>query len=227
MRMKKTGGLLVVSCVVVLAAAACGDDGSNGLDSALSSSTTRGSALMPGCVPPTPSSLPAVTPTYVASPQTLFLWPPNHKFHTIDVSDCVHFEGVCDDNLSAEFVWGSSDEPVDDLGDGHFAPDILFDDCGRVQLRAERQGPRHGRVYKLGVHVVDGRGVASDVTCSVIVDHDQRGVDGSDSGESYRVTPSDPSTGAVCNGVPPVAVPPVTVPVTPPPGNDGPLPIGI
>ena len=43
-----------------------------------------------------------------------------------------------------------------------------------MQLRSERQGPKDGRVYKLGVRVVDGSGNASEGVCTVVVDRDQR-----------------------------------------------------
>jgi hypothetical protein len=145
----------------------------------------------------------------VLTPKTIQLWPPNHKFHTISVADCVGVVDACDPNLNAQFIWGSSDEPVDDKGDGHFAPDILFDSCQRVQVRAERAGPKSGRVYKLGVRVVDRAGNAVESACSVIVDHDQRGVVGADDGESYRVALNGQNGQLSCDGVPPPP-PPVT-----------------
>jgi hypothetical protein len=148
----------------------------------------------------------------VLTPQVINIWPPNHKFHTISVEDCVGAYDACDPSVTAEFVWASSDEPVDDFGDGHHAPDILLDGCDRVQVRSERQGPKNGRVYKLGVRATDGAGNVTLGECAVIVDHDQRGVVGADSGESYRVL-FDGSAGLPrCDGtpddVPPPAVPP-------------------
>jgi hypothetical protein len=116
------------------------------------------------------------------------LWPPNHKLHEIAVEDCVTVTDACDGELEAEFVWASSDEPADDIGDGHHQPDIGVSDDGSVAcVRAERQGPRDGRVYKLGVRVVDGAGNETLGECLVIVDHDQRGVTGVESAEAYRV----------------------------------------
>jgi len=161
----------------------------------------------------------------VLTPRTSYLWPPNHKFHSIDVADCVTVTDRCDASLKAEFIWASSDEPVDDLGDGHFAPDIQLDaDCQHLLLRAERQGPKDGRVYKLGVRVVDAGGHTVESECAVIVDHDQRGVVGADSGESYRIRFDGAAGQPLCEGVtePPVTEPPVTEPpateppVTPP-----------
>jgi hypothetical protein len=162
-------------------------------------------------------------PVLKSKPQ-LYLWPPNHKFHTIQVSDCFAVEDDCQDTPKAEFIWASSDEPIDSIGDGHHAPDIQMDDCGALALRAERQGPKDGRVYKLGVRAVDAAGHASEGVCTVIVDHDQRGADGADSGEAYRVT-FDGSRGLpACDGMTPPADPPPTDPpaMDPPPSEPPP-----
>ena len=69
-----------------------------------------------------------------------------------DVVDCLTASDACQGSMTGEFVWASSDEPVDDLGDGHHQPDILVSDCQVVAVRAERQGPnRHNRVDRKGV----------------------------------------------------------------------------
>lgn len=173
----------------------------------------------------------------VLTPRPLIqLWPPNHKFHTIRVEDCFAVSDACQSNLNAEFVWASSDEPIDSIGDGHHAPDIQVSSCRAIALRAERQGPKDGRVYKLGVRVVDAGGNATESVCTVIVDHDQRGVIGADSGEAYRVLFDGKLGLPLCDGenpppvqtppvqTPPVQTPPVqTPPVTPP--NNGPTPV--
>jgi hypothetical protein len=116
------------------------------------------------------------------------LWPPNHKFHEVSVSDCVSAVDACDGDIEGEFIWASSDEPIDDIGDGHFGPDIgLGRDAQHACVRSERQGPKDGRVYKLGVRVKDSAGHEVEGECLVIVDHDQRGTVGKDSGEAYRI----------------------------------------
>jgi hypothetical protein len=131
------------------------------------------------------------------------LWPPNHKLHSIAVEDCVSAIDSCDGDLQGEFIWASSDEPIDDIGDGHHSPDVgLGGDTGTACVRAERQGPKDGRVYTLGVRVVDRAGNESLGSCQVIVDHDQRGVTGSDSGESYRVELDPATAGINCDGTP-------------------------
>lgn len=154
---------------------------------------------------------------------TILLWPPNHKFHEISVSDCVTLVDACDRDLHPEFIWASSDEPIDDLGDGHHAPDIqLSDDCQVLAVRSERQGPEDGRVYTLGVRVVDRDGNASEAECEVAIVHDQSGVPAADSGEKYRITFDGAAGGPSCDGEPPP--PPPTPPMTPPgnPPNDPP-----
>jgi hypothetical protein len=170
----------------------------------------------------------------VLTPKTLYLWPPNHKMHSIAVADCVTVTDACDAGLEAEFVWASSDEPEDDLGDGHFAPDIALDasGCGVIGLRAERQGPKDGRVYKLGVRVVDRGGNVAETTCSVIVDHDQRGVDGADSGEAYRIDFDGTDGRALCTGEQPPSTPsstptpsPTPTPTEPPAPTPTPTPV--
>jgi hypothetical protein len=156
----------------------------------------------------------------ILTPKTLNLWPPNHKFHTISVADCVAVSDSCGSALRAEFAWASSDEPIDSIGDGHHAPDILFDGCDRVQVRAERQGPKDGRVYKLGVRVVDSAGNRSESACTIIIDHDKRGVVGADSGERYRIALDGQSGTPMCDGTPPPPPPP-----PPPPVDAGPGPM--
>lgn len=164
------------------------------------------------------------TPARLVPKAAVLLWPPNHKLHDIAVSDCVDIVDVCPgDDLQPEFVWASSDEPIDDIGDGHKAPDILLaDDCRRVSVRSERQGPKDGRVYKLGVRMKDHAGNVSEATCQVIVDHDQSGAVAADSGEAYRVLFDGANGGPTCTGNPPP--PPTTPPGNPPAPAEPPLP---
>jgi hypothetical protein len=132
----------------------------------------------------------------------LTLWPPNHKLHELGVADCATAVDACGEELNGEFLWGSSDEPINDIGDGNHEPDILFSpDCESVALRSERQGPRDGRVYKLGVRFIDAAGNQTDGECTVVVDHDQRGVVASDSGEAYRITLDGTNGLPLCDGI--------------------------
>ncbi len=102
------------------------------------------------------------------------LWPPNHKWHSISGSDCVRDR--CDGaDLDVTFLYATSDEIVNDKGDGNTEPDIILD-CDRVQVRAERQGPSNGRVYTLGWKAVDDAGNESEGECVVVVPHDRRSI---------------------------------------------------
>jgi hypothetical protein len=117
------------------------------------------------------------------------LWPPNHKLHEISVADCVEVVGACPgEALQARFIWASSDEPVDAKGDGNHAPDILLaDDCQQLSLRSERQGPSDGRMYTLGVRLLDAAGEAYESSCTVSVDHDQSGRVAIAGPDAYRI----------------------------------------
>lgn len=192
-------------CAGALGASGCDDGSAPGNDpGALGNSSNN---LAVDCLAPADAA------AVVLASQPIELWPPNHKFHNIAISDCVALPTNCDGSLSAEFIWASSDEPIDDKGDGHHAPDILFGSCQQVQVRSERQGPEDGRVYKLGVRAVDGAGNAAEGECTIVIDHDKRGTVAADSGEKYRVTFNGADGLPLCDGED--DVPPVTPPVTP------------
>jgi chitinase len=95
-----------------------------------------------------------------ASPS--LLWPPNHTFHLIELSGakCVTIKSV------------TQDEPVDDGGDGNFAPDAKLVD-GKLYLRAERSGQGDGRVYCIKFTAKDKYGKPCKGTVEVGVPHDQ------------------------------------------------------
>ncbi len=117
--------------------------------------------------------------------EVIELWPPNHKLHTISGEDCVR--DACDGDLHVTFLSASSDEPVNDKGDGNTEPDIILD-CDRVQLRSERQGGGNGRVYTLAWKAVDDAGNETEGECVVAVPHDQSGREAVDDGTSYELT---------------------------------------
>ncbi|MGK3988921.1 hypothetical protein WME99_38110 [Sorangium sp. So ce136] len=114
------------------------------------------------------------------------LWPPNHKFHTISVDDCVDVEDACDDDVQVTFTYAASDEPRNDTGDGNTEVDIAGLGCGSVDLLAERKGNGDARVYTLGVRAVDASGNVTEGECHVIVPHDQGGKVPVDSGIAYK-----------------------------------------
>ncbi|UCF46385.1 MAG: hypothetical protein JSU89_04135, partial [Myxococcales bacterium] len=120
--------------------------------------------------------------------ETIELWPPNHKFHTISGEDCV--QDACDQDLTVTFHSASSDEPVNAKGDGNTEPDIILE-CDRVELRSERQGGSNGRTYRLAWTAVDDSGNSTDGECVVRVPHDQSGKDVEDDDEVYYTVEHD------------------------------------
>jgi hypothetical protein len=105
-----------------------------------------------------------------ASPNTL--WAPNHKMNSVTVST------VASDNCGGVPVCSiasvSSNEPVNGLGDGNTAPDIVITGANTLLVRAERAGVGSGRVYTIGMSCVDAAGNRSlTAYTTVTVVHDQ------------------------------------------------------
>ncbi len=104
-----------------------------------------------------------ISPEIIVLAEPIELWPPNHKYHTIALSEIVTSAAdVCDANVSASDVVitsTSSDEPENGQGDGNTTDDIIIaGDCASVDLRAERQGGGNGRVYAIHLAVSDASG---------------------------------------------------------------------
>ena len=110
-----------------------------------------------------------------ANPSHTTLWPPNHKLRSISARACAGVVDACDPDVAVRFTGATSDEPADAKGDGAFEPDIQFDGAEAVSLRAERQGPKNGRVYTLAWLARDASGNELEGTCTVSVPHDQGG----------------------------------------------------
>lgn len=103
-----------------------------------------------------------------ASASPSVLWPPNHKLVEVTISyaaqDCA--AGTC-------VLTVSSNEPIDDGGDGHTMPDWEVVDGTHVRLRAERSGALTGRIYTITVTCTDLLGQTSETAVTVTVPHDQ------------------------------------------------------
>jgi len=128
----------------------------------------------------------------VAAPTSL--WPPNHKYETITVYQCVvSVEDGCGSSIPVSNVIVTkvtSDEPEDANGggDGNTVNDIVIaSDCKSVQLRSERQGSGNGRVYTIHLSVDDGNGNVGTATCLVTVPKSQNGNPAIDDGPAYTV----------------------------------------
>jgi len=104
------------------------------------------------------------------------LWPPNHQYNTFNVADFVaSASSSCDPNVDINDVViqkVSSDEPEENPAgaDGNTLNDIVIaPNCKSVQLRAERDGDRNGRVYTITFKVTDSFGNSTTVTVTVTV----------------------------------------------------------
>ena len=120
------------------------------------------------------------------------LWPPNHKYETVNVSDLVaSASDNCDATVgvgSVRIVSVSSDEPEQSNGDGNTINDIVIaNDCKSVQLRSERIGNGNGRVYTITFQVTDASGNVGTATAKVTVPHSQNGSAAVDDGPNYTV----------------------------------------
>ena len=120
------------------------------------------------------------------------MWPPDHKYATIQVTDLVaSASDICDAGVninSVRIASVSSDEPENSSGDGNTVNDIVIaPDCKSVQLRAERIGSGNGRVYAITFEVTDSSGNSSMATAFVTVPKSQDGIAAVNDGPNYAV----------------------------------------
>jgi len=141
------------------------------------------------------SSAPVIT----LNGQTISLWPPNHKYETINVTDLVaSASAACDPSVNINSVviaQVTSDEPDDNPSgaDGSTINDIVIaPDCKSVQLRAERDGNLNGRVYTITFRVRDTFGHVTTATAKVTVPKSQNGSAAVDDGPHNTVNSSCP-----------------------------------
>ncbi len=116
-------------------------------------------------------------PTIAVSLDRTALWPPNHKLSAINAT--VTVSDICDPNPYFVLESITSNEPVDGLGDGDTAPDIVDADLGTAdvafQLRSERGGVGVGRKYTIVYTAYDHDGNHASQTVYVTVPHDLAG----------------------------------------------------
>ncbi len=132
-----------------------------------------------------------VGPTITLTNNSISLWPANHTYHTINVSDLV---ASASDNFdpnvtlnSVVITQATSDEIENGNGDGNTLNDVVIaSDCKSVQLRAERDGSGDGRVYTITFLVRDAAGNTTIATGKVIVPKNSGG-NAVDSGPHYTV----------------------------------------
>ena len=127
-------------------------------------------------------------PVITLSTTSVSLWPPNHQYHTYNVTDFVaSATSNCDGNLTNNVVIArvTSDELDNNPGgaDGNTVNDIVIAaDCKSVQLRAERDGNLDGRVYTITFKVTDSANNTTTATAQVTVPITQNGGPAVDSG---------------------------------------------
>jgi hypothetical protein len=133
-------------------------------------------------------------PTITLKNVTIRLWPPNHKYQTVNVTDLVQSASdSCDGDVDVNDVVISkvtSDEVENGNGDGNTMNDIVIaGNCKSVQLRSEREGDGNGRVYTITFKVTDANGKVGTATAKVYVPHNS-GENAVDSGVHYTVNSS-------------------------------------
>jgi len=137
-------------------------------------------------------------PTITLNGQTITLWPPNHKYETVRVTDFVTgASDGCDASVDINDVVISqvtSDELDNSGGDGNTTHDIVIaSNCKSVQLRSERDGGGNGRVYTITFSVRDTAGHVTTATAKVTVPKSQgNGGAAVDDGPHYTVNGSCP-----------------------------------
>ncbi len=134
-------------------------------------------------------------PVITLSTNSASMWPPNHSYHTFNVSDFVASASGCDGDLTSSVVIASvsSDELQDNPGgaDGNTLNDIVIAaNCKSVQLRSERDANLDGRVYTITFRVRDSAGNTTTATAKVSVPINQGGSSAVDDGPAagYTVT---------------------------------------
>jgi len=114
-------------------------------------------------------------PTVTAVSDPVYLWPPNHKLHEVNM-DLVVMDS-CDPDPTVTLISLISSEPDNGQGDGNTVDDIQEADFGTDDrsflLRAERMGGGTGRIYTATYNATDAAGNSTDGVVEILVPHDQ------------------------------------------------------
>lgn len=155
------------SCGVVTSAPASGSFFPIGTTTvtAVSSATSSTCTFNVEVVDVQPPSVSAVT----ASPSVIN--DNNHKMVDVTLS---YTSTDNSGNANVCSVSVTSNQPVNDVGDGNTAPDWEIIDATHIRLRAERSGTGVDRIYTITVTCVDAAGNAASSSTQVRVPHDSR-----------------------------------------------------
>jgi hypothetical protein len=136
-------------------------------------------------------------PTITMTGTVITLWPPNHAYKTVNLTDLVaSANDGCDSGVDISDVViekVTSDETENGNGDGNTLNDIIIAaNCKSVQLRSERDGGGNGRVYTITFLVRDASGNTTRKTGKVTVPKSNSGTAAVDDGPHYTVTSNCP-----------------------------------
>ncbi|MCB0189016.1 MAG: hypothetical protein KDE31_32325, partial [Caldilineaceae bacterium] len=108
------------------------------------------------------------------------LWPPNHKYVTVDAT--VSPSDNLDANPTVTLLAVTSNEPDNGVGDGDQSNDIVIVSDTQFNLRAERAGNGTGRIYTITYQITDSCGNSVPATATVAVPLNKGGKNGEASG---------------------------------------------
>lgn len=115
----------------------------------------------------------ATPPALNVSVSPTTLWPPNHKYVTVQAT--VEVSDNADAAATLALVSVVSNEPDNGLGDGDTPNDIVIVDDFTFNLRAERSGTGSGRIYTITYQAADACGNSTVTTATVTVPLNQGG----------------------------------------------------
>lgn len=104
-----------------------------------------------------------------AAPSVSTLWPPNHKFISVNILGVTDPDG---DPVNITINSIHQDEPTTGTGSGDTCPDANGVGTSTAQVLAERAGNGDGRAYHIGFTADDGKGGACTGEVTVCVPHD-------------------------------------------------------
>ena len=108
-----------------------------------------------------------IAPTLSVTVSPDSLWPPNHKYVTVNAT--VIAADNFDPDPTVTLVSVTSSEPDNGLGDGDTPNDIVIVDNFTFMLRAERSGTGDGRIYTITYQVTDACGNSTMASATVVV----------------------------------------------------------